>query len=367
MHDARWCCNPLDRFVLARLEQAGLKPAPAATREQLIRRVSFDLIGLPPTVEEIDTFLKESVIDPKTAYEKLVDRLLASPHYGERWGRHWLDLARYAESNGYEYDEVRPNAWRYRDYVVQSFNDNKPYDRFIEEQLAGDELYPNVSNALIATAFNLLGPDMTDSSDKPQRRQNTLNDMTDTAGFVFLGLTLACARCHDHKFEPIAQTDYYRLQAFFAPARFRNDIPVVAVDQRAAFDAAKAEFEASMRPLQEALLKIEGPHRQRLFEMKLAKLPEDVQTAHRLAEDQRSAGQQELVDKTVRQLNISLTELTSALNPADRTPYYNLVAQIKKLESKRPALPATSGIQDLTVAVPKTYLLERGELSNPGV
>src|SRR5579883_888315 len=174
--DTAWANNPIDRFILARLEAAGLRPAPPASREQLLRRVTFDLIGLPPTPAEIDAF----VHDPApNAYEKVIDRLLLSPQYGERWGRHWLDLARYAESNGYEHDEIRPNAWRYRDYVIQSFNADKPYDRFVKEQLAGDELYPDDPAAIVATAFNLLGPDMTDASDQAQRRQNTLNDMTD--------------------------------------------------------------------------------------------------------------------------------------------------------------------------------------------
>ena len=152
----------------------------------------------------------------------MIDRLLASPRYGERWGRHWLDLARYADTNGYEFDEPRPDAWRYRDYVIRRFNADKPYDRFIIEQLAGDEAFPGDPDALIATGFNLLGPDMTDSADQAQRRLNTLNDMTDTAALAFLGLTITCARCHDHKFEPIPQTDYFRLQAFFTPAVFRQ-------------------------------------------------------------------------------------------------------------------------------------------------
>src|SRR5262249_49823333 len=152
------------------LEAAGLSPAAPASREQLIRRVTLDLIGLPPTPAEMDAFVTDPSPD---AYEKLIDRLLASPHYGERWGRHWLDVGRFAESNGYEFDEVRPDAWRYRDYVIGSFNADKPYDRFIKEQLAGDELYPDDLDALVATGFNLLGPDMTDSSDQAQRRQNT--------------------------------------------------------------------------------------------------------------------------------------------------------------------------------------------------
>ena len=240
---ASWVRNPIDAFILAKLESAGLSPAAPADREQLLRRVTFDLTGLPPTPEEIDAFLAESSAKPQAAsaqaaLAKVVDRLLASPHYGERWGRHWLDLARFAESNGYEHDELRPNAWRYRDYVIRAFNADKPYDRFVREQIAGDELTPDDPDALLATGFNLLGPDMTDSANQAQRRQNTLNDMTDTTGLVFLGLTVGCARCHDHKFEPIPQKDYYRLQAFFAPAlraeEFRRNKQFALLQEKAA-------------------------------------------------------------------------------------------------------------------------------------
>ncbi len=210
--------NPIDRFILATLETNGLALSAPATKEQLIRRVTFGLIGLPPTPEEIDSFVNDSSAN---AYEKLIDRLLASPHYGERWGRHWLDLARFAETDGFEHDAVRPHSWRYRDYVINSFNADKPYDRFIREQIAGDELFPENPEALVATSFNLLGPDMVDSADQIQRRHNTLNDMTDTTALVFLGQTLGCARCHNHKSEPFSQRDYYQLQAFFTPAKFR--------------------------------------------------------------------------------------------------------------------------------------------------
>ena len=148
------------------------------------------------------------------AYEKVVDRLLASPHYGERWARHWLDLARYAESEGFKADETRPNAWRYRDYVIQAFNSNKPYDRFVKEQIAGDELWPNDTSARIATAFNRNYPDESNARNLMQRRQEILDDITDATSATFLGLTYGCARCHNHKYDPILQADYYRLQAF---------------------------------------------------------------------------------------------------------------------------------------------------------
>src|SRR5688572_25409411 len=226
--------NPIDQFILAKLEARGLSLAEPARPETLIRRITFDLIGLPPTLEEIEAFLAASRRDPESALSDLLDRLLDSPHYGERWGRHWLDLARYAETDGFEHDAVRPHSWRYRDYVIAAFNADKPYDRFIREQLAGDEIWPGEPEPLIATGFNLLGPDMVDSSDQVQRRHNTLNDMTDTAALAFLGMTIGCARCHDHKFEPVSQRDYYRLQAYFTAAAFKREEPIPTAAERAA-------------------------------------------------------------------------------------------------------------------------------------
>src|SRR5262249_35345612 len=197
--------TPVDAFVLAKLEAKHLRPAPPADRVTLLRRASFDLIGLPPTPEEVTAFLADQ---SPNAFRKVVDRLLASPHYGERWGRHWLDLARCAESEGFKSDEARPNAWRYRDYVIDAFNQDKPYDRFVLEQLAGDELWPTDADARVATAFNRHYPDESNARNLMQRRQEILNDVTDTVGSVFLGLTYGCARCDDHKYDPILQQDY---------------------------------------------------------------------------------------------------------------------------------------------------------------
>jgi Protein of unknown function (DUF1553)/Protein of unknown function (DUF1549) len=355
--------NPIDAFILAKIESAGLKPAPAASREQLIRRVTFDLIGLPPTPDEIDAFVSDKSAN---AWEKVIDRLLASPHYGERWGRHWLDLARFAESNGYEFDEIRPDAWRYRDYVIESFNKDKPYDRFIREQLAGDELDHDNPQALIATGFNLLGPDMTDSSDKVQRRQNTLDDMTDTAGSVFLGLTFGCARCHDHKFEPITQSDYYRMQAFYTQVQFRLDMPVATREQRPAIEAALKEYNAKLRPLQNAVKELEEPHRRKLLDAKLARLPEDVQLAHRTPADKRTKAQNDLVEKTIRQVGVAQADMIKAMNEVDAKRHGELLAEIKKVESKKPAAPIAMAIQDAPGPPPKTFMLVRGSPGSPG-
>lgn len=356
--------NPIDAFILARLEAAGLTPAKAATREQLIRRATFDLIGLPPTPAEIDAFVRDDALN---AWEKVIDRLLAAPHYGERWGRHWLDVARYAESNGFEFDEARPDAWRYRDYVIRAFNANKPYDRFVQEQLAGDELFPDEPDALIATGFNLLGPDMTDSSNQPLRRQNTLDDMTDTVGLAFLGMTLGCARCHDHKFEPILQTDFFRVQAFFAPAEFRKDIIIADGDERRAYERRLQEYDQLTRPKVEALAELERPYRAVLHEKRLAKVSDEAREAHRTPVDKRTPRQKELVATTERLLTVSLKEVVDLMAAEDRERHAALQKELKALESKKPAALAVAlGIRDKAGPAARTFVLRRGELSNPG-
>ncbi len=226
--DTAWVANPIDAFVLQKLEAKGMKPAPPAARRALLRRVYFDLIGLPPTPDEVRDFENSTAPD---AYEKVVDKLLADSRYGERWARHWLDLARFAESDGFAIDGERPTAWRYRDYVIRSFNQDKPYDRFVQEQLAGDEMPAGAAGAkggdgrsdrLVALGFLRMGTWEADANFKTQLRQDVLNEITGTVGQVFLGFTVGCARCHDHKYDPIPQRDFYRLQAFFAPMKVDN-------------------------------------------------------------------------------------------------------------------------------------------------
>ena len=209
--EGKWVRNPLDAFILARLEKEGLKPSPEADRTTLIRRVTLDLTGLPPTPEEVDDFLKDDAPD---AYEKVVDRLLASPHYGERWGRWWLDAARYADSDGYEKDKPR-FVWFYRDWVVNALNKDMPYDRFIIDQLAGDLLPNATQDDIVATGF--LRNSMINEEggvDPEQFRMDAMFDRMDAVGKGVLGLTIQCAQCHDHKFDPLTQKEYYRLFAF---------------------------------------------------------------------------------------------------------------------------------------------------------
>jgi hypothetical protein len=357
-----WARTPVDPFILAKIETAGLQPTAAAGRETLLRRVTIDLIGLPPTPEEIDAFVNDKNPD---AWERVVDRLLASPHYGERWGRHWLDLARYAESNGYEFDELRPNAWRYRDYVVKSWNADKPYARFVREQIAGDETDGDDADALIASAFNLLGPDMTDAADQAQRRRNTLNDMTDTCGLVFLGMTIGCARCHDHKFEAIPQTDYYRLQAFFESAQFRRDAPIVSRAEREAFANARAFYVARSKPVRIDIARVEFPYRQQLTEAKIAKLSDEAQIAQHALPTQRTAAQNEIVAATNRLIEVSQAEIDKAMSTRDRQLYQTLSRAMKSLDNLKPGpLPDTMALE---VGPPaKTYLLVRGDSGNRG-
>ncbi len=220
-----WVRTPIDRFILAKLESKGLAPNPQAERGTLIRRLSFDLIGLPPTPEEVDAFLAD---DRPDAYERLVDRLLASPHYGERWARHWMDVARFAESHGYEQDYDRPFAYHYRDFLIKAFNRDMPYDQFVRWQLAGDELAPDDPQAMAATGFLGAGafPTQLTEAEFESARYNELDDMVATTGTAMLGLTIGCARCHDHKYDPILSEDYYRLASVFTTA-IRSEVDLV--------------------------------------------------------------------------------------------------------------------------------------------
>ncbi len=204
--------NEIDRFIVAKLNDNGMSLAPEADRRTLIRRVTFDLIGLPPSYEEVEAFANDKAPD---AYEKLIDKLLVSPHYGERWGRYWLDIARYAETCGYERDQVKPDVWKYRDWVIKAFNDDMPYNRFVLEQLAGDELPDASASTVVATGFIRLGTWNDEPNDPNEYKYDRLEDMVGATSTAFLALTVKCARCHDHKFDAIRQTDYYRMAGAF--------------------------------------------------------------------------------------------------------------------------------------------------------
>jgi hypothetical protein len=221
VQDKKWIQSPIDRFILSRLEAGGLTPAPPADKRVLIRRATFDLTGLPPAEEDVRAFLAD---ESPNAFEKVVDRLLASPRYGEKWGRHWLDVARYADSTGADEDYRYPHAWRYRDYVINAFNADLPFDRFIREQIAGDLLPPPPGqdvnkDGIVATGFLALGPKLVAEQDKVKMFYDIVDEQIDVTGKAFLGLSIACARCHDHKFDPISIKDYYSLASVFASTK----------------------------------------------------------------------------------------------------------------------------------------------------
>ena len=238
--------TPVDAFLLARLKAKGLKPARRADKLSLIRRATYDLTGLPPAPQEVQDFLNDKRAD---AFDRLVERLLASPRYGEQWGRHWLDVARYSDTAGFSNDFERPNAWRYRDYVIRSFNEDQPFDQFIREQIAGDEIHPENAAAQIAVGFLRMGPwEHTGMSVAAVTRQQFLDDVTNSVGITFLALPLRCARCHDHKFDPIPTRDYYRLQAVFAPAQFaQSKTSFLPVEDTSGFADSQKEIERRLR------------------------------------------------------------------------------------------------------------------------
>jgi hypothetical protein len=251
--DERWSRNEVDRFVLQGMRQAGLQPRIEADRHTLVRRIFYDLIGLPPTPEELDAFLQD---DHPLAYERLVDHLLDRPEYGQRWARYWLDLVRYAESDGFKADVYRPHAWLYRDYVVRSLCDDKPYDRFLQEQLAGDELFPDDPQARIATGYLRLWPLEDNQKDVQRQWTLVLDDVTEVTSEVVLGLGLRCAKCHDHKYDPIPQSDYFRLRAFFASMLPRDDLQVPLSDEMHRL----RHWEDETRPIRRAMRQMENLH-----------------------------------------------------------------------------------------------------------
>ena len=264
--DSAWVKNPIDALILAKLEAKGLKPNPPASKPEFLRRASYDLTGLPPTPRELAVYLADA---STSADEAMVDRLLASPRYGEKWGRHWLDLVRFAETNSYERDNPKPNAWRYRDYVIRSLNQDKPYDRFVREQLAGDELPEHDADALIATGYYRLGIWDDEPTDREQARFDALDDLVATTGQVFLGMTVDCARCHDHKLDPIPQKDYYRLLSFFRNINpYRNGGPTdeasIATDpaSKLAFDQRTVERERQLKDIRDGIIEIETEFRE---------------------------------------------------------------------------------------------------------
>ena len=348
--DTKGSAHPVDAFLQVKWAEKKLTPVAAADKATLIRRAYYDLTGLPPTPEQIDAFVKDA--DPK-GWEKLIDTLLASPHYGEKWGRHWLDVVRFAETNGYERDGPKPNAWRYRDYVIRSFNADKPYDRFLKEQIAGDELPKkdeDDTDPVVATGYYRLGIWDDEPADPLQAKFDGYDDLVSITGQAFLGMTLNCARCHDHKGDPILQEDYYKLVAFFRDIReYSNDrnvksttnqTDITPFERRKVYQAELAERQEKVAGLVKRMTAIE--------DAAIKKMP---------AEDQRAS---EGLDRP-----LVVKKVPGFLGEKEKAEYAGLAKQVTEL--KRKAVPS----QDLALSVnncdptpPATFVNVRG---NPHV
>ena len=353
----------IDAFILAKLEEKGIAPNPEADKLTLIRRASLVLTGLPPTPEQVQAFLADS--SPK-AFEAVVDALLESPHYGERWARHWLDLARYADSEGFKADETRPNIWRYRDYVIRSFNSDKRYDRFVQEQIAGDELFPGDADALVATGFNRHFPDESNAANVMQRRQELLNDITDTVGSSFMGMTFGCARCHDHKFDPILQKDYYRLQAFFANTRIEDELHLNTAERRAQFEAGQRNWEAKTKAIRVGLDALLKPIEASQYRGRLARFPEEIQQVITMSHAARTPFQWQMYQKAKTQVTFTEAEIAVLIKGPNKQKYLLLKKRLAAFDSIKPKpLDIAQGMIDESAAAPRTHTLSVGAYDAP--
>ena len=333
--------HPVDRFLDAARQEAGVKAGPRADPLTLVRRAYLDLTGLPPTPEQVDEFLADT---ERGAWERLIERLLDSPHYGERWGRHWMDVARYADSTGFEQDYRRDNAWRYRDYIIDAFNDDKPYNQFLREQIAGDELDHVTDETLIATGFLRAGPRVNfREKDNPERRHDYLDDVLGTLGRGVLGMTVHCARCHDHKFDPILQKDYYSMQASIF-GYVEIDYPLLDRAGVREYREKNAALDAAQQPLRDEIAEIEAPHRERLrIELIKERFPENVQQAALKPEAERTAGEQ-LLAAQVLSINPPRRQVVEALSEAEGDRWSKLTAAVEALDAVRPPEPPMAEI-----------------------
>jgi hypothetical protein len=343
--DAKSLTNPIDRFLEKARQEHGLKAAPRADRYTLVRRAYLDLLGLPPTPSQVDAFMADRT---PNAWEHLIDTLLASPHYGERYGRLWLDVARYADSAGFEYDVHRPNAWRYRDYVIKSFNEDKPYSQFLIEQIAGDEMDGRTDDSLIATGFLRMGPRVLfREKDNPERRYDYLDEIIGTIGKGTLGLTANCARCHDHKFDPISQKDYYALEASIF-GYVETEVPLAPKAEADAYLAKNEEISTKIADLEKAIESIERPYRDKLqLEQVKRKFPDKILQVVVKPESERTPGEALLAAQVLKAASVSGAQVDRVLTPDEAVQKKGLTAQIAALEKQRPKpLPMAEIVTD---------------------
>ncbi|QDU81237.1 Planctomycete cytochrome C [Polystyrenella longa] len=350
--------NAIDAFVAQKYSEQKLTAAPQADKATLIRRLYFDVVGLPPTPEEVSAFVNS---DDPAAYEKLVDQLLASPQYGEHWGRHWLDVVRYADSDGWRKDDYRPSAWRYRDYVIKSFNDDKPYDQFIREQLAGDEIAPEDPEALAATGFLRLGIYEYNQRDAVTQWHNIVDEITDVTSDVFLATGLACARCHNHKFDPLLQADYYNLRSFFEPLVWRDDVPFATGEEVAAYEVKQKAWEEKTADIRKALKDIQQEYLDIRTNQAVSLFPLDVQAAWKTPTAERNSWEHQLAYMVDRQAEDKRALANwNNLKGEKKENWKRLDAELKKFDKMKPQpLPSLPTVSDAPGEVSETRIPDK--------
>jgi cytochrome c553 len=361
VQNRKWVRNEIDAFVLSKLEANGLQPSAPADARTLIRRVYFDLIGLPPSPEEVAAFVKNP---SNAAYEKIVDKLLSSQHYGERWGRHWLDLARYADSGGYEFDYDRPHAWHYRDWVIKAFNADLPYNQFVLEQLAGDQIKPGDPEAIIPTTFCRNGPTV-DNVNNEETRSDEMDDMVATTSSVFMGLTMGCARCHDHKYDPLPTKDYYRMVAIFNSSE-KAEKPLVNEQEIAQHKELNKAVDEKQRPYKKQLAELEKPLRERLMNEKIDFHLKLAEMSSGFGDKTKEQFRAELATRLGKEINIQNEDIEEIIAPDQQVIRKQLLKQIEELNQTRPKpYLAAMGVTEKKEPG-KSYLYLRGNHRTKG-
>ena len=357
--------NPIDAFILAKLQSSSHAFTAPADRLTLVRRVTFDLTGLPPTPDEVAAFLADTSPD---AYERLTDRLLSHPHYGEAWGRNWLDVVRFAETAGFKEDPLRPTAYTYRDYVIRAYNRDLPFDRFMLDQIAGDELFPDDVESLAATGYCRMWPDESNASNILLARQTSLDDLTGNVGAVFLGLSIGCAQCHDHKFDPLLQTDFYQLQAFFSGIVLEDKVPVGTLSQLEDYRRAERQWLAETASLRHELNALEQPARTKMQGDRRMKFPFEVLQALDTPAEDRTTMQRQLAFWTVRQMGVKEDEISKHLEDAAKVRRDEVLALLAEAKGRRPQPSREASVMavaELTNTPPITCRLDSGSYDKP--
>jgi cytochrome c553 len=346
--------HPIDRFVQRRLAERQMTAAPPANPRTLVRRLYFDLIGLPPTPQELQAYLDD---DSANAWQNLVDRLLHDPRHGEHAARHWLDVVRYAESDGWNQDAYRDSIFRYRDYVVRAFNDDKPLPDFIREQLAGDELPGDNPESLVAAGFLRLGIYEYNQRNARGHWDSIMNEVTDVTGDVFLGIGMACARCHDHKFDPVLQNDYFRLRAFFEPIVWQDDVPVATHDERQAYEDRLAAWKQETAEIQRQIDALVAPYHERKWETTVDKFPLDIQACFHKPRSERNSWEDQMAYLVARQFWDEGGGPLSGMSKADKAHYEQLQAQLKEHAAAKPGpLPTAMSVRDFPGTIAPTVI-----------